>query len=249
MSKKIVAGNWKMNLDKNGVIELVSGLNNINIPDDVDVFIFPSQAMVGSCSDHISDGIGVGAQNFSQFQSGAYTGESSIDQIQSLGANIALIGHSERRGLFAEDEEMLRMKVDAALEMNLDFIFCCGEPLDVRQAGKELDYVKSQLAESLFHLTAEQMSNRIIAYEPIWAIGTGLTASSEEAELMHKEMRAWIIEKYGDSVAQSVTILYGGSCNASNARELFAQPNVDGGLIGGASLKADAFVTIINSFG
>ena len=161
---------------------------------------------------------------------------------------IGLIGHSERRMLFQEDHAQLKRKVDRALQADFEFIFCCGEPLEVRENGQQLDYVKVQLEESLFHLTAEQMKGRIIAYEPVWAIGTGKTASSDQAEGMHASIRSWLTEKYGQEIAESVSILYGGSCNPKNAAELFACKNVDGGLIGGASLNADDFCSIISSF-
>jgi triosephosphate isomerase len=248
MRNKIVAGNWKMNLTKHEVLELVSELNGLNIPDDVKVMVFPSQTMIGTAADCIHDRIRVGAQNFSESRSGAYTGESSISQIRSLNAGISLIGHSERRTLFNEDDSVLKSKVDLAEEMGMHYIFCCGEPLDVREKGEELNFVRNQLESSLFHLDGERIKEAIIAYEPIWAIGTGVTASTQEAESMHRNIRSWINDKFGKEVAESVTILYGGSCNASNASELFRQENVDGGLIGGASLKADSFQSIINSF-
>jgi triosephosphate isomerase len=190
----------------------------------------------------------VGVQNFYPLESGAFTGENSIAQIKDAGATAALIGHSERRMLFGEDEHLLKEKVNAALKHEIKIVFCCGEPLEIREAGSELNYVKKQLKDSLFHLTADELKKCVIAYEPVWAIGTGRTASTQQAEDMHAAIRSWIAEIYGLDTANDISILYGGSCNASNAKELFACPNVDGGLIGGASLKTETFMTIVNSF-
>ena len=190
----------------------------------------------------------LGVQNFSQNTDGAYTGEISISQVESVGGTVGLIGHSERRAYHAESSELLKSKVDHAVANNFDFIFCCGEPLSVRESGGELAFVKKQLQESLFHLTANQIDGGVIAYEPVWAIGTGVTASVEQAEDMHKNIRSWLVEVYGTAVANNISILYGGSCKPSNAKELFSCPNVDGGLIGGASLKATDFSAIIQSY-
>ena len=172
----------------------------------------------------------------------------AIDQIRSVGGEIALIGHSERRSIFGESDALLKQKVDAAVSAGFDFIFCCGEPLEIREAGTQEEYVKAQLEAALFHLPKEAVQDVVIAYEPVWAIGTGKTATSDQAEEMHAAIRSWIVDSYDQDTAEKVSILYGGSCNENNAKELFSCPNVDGGLIGGASLKADAFCAIIDSF-
>jgi len=246
MPQKIVAGNWKMNLELNQAIELIQGVENNQ--DDVRVIVFPTSLFIKSVVDAKNVNVEVGAQNFHTEPKGAFTGELSISQLKSVGASFGLIGHSERRAYFSEGHELLKMKVDAAIANNFDFIFCCGEPLMIRETGKELEFVKMQLEESLFHLSKEQMMGRIIAYEPVWAIGTGMTASSDQAESMHRAIRTWVHEKYDEETANNVSILYGGSCNQDNAKELFSCPNVDGGLIGGAALKVDSFRTIIDSY-
>lgn len=246
MARKIVAGNWKMNLQLNEGISLLDEILAGLKPSDVSVMIFPPAPFIHTLASN-SGAISVGAQNFNQHDAGAFTGECSIQQLRSVGATIGLIGHSERRALYGETHEILKQKVDAAIAHDFQFIFCCGEPLEVRENGEEFTYVKQQLEESLFHLSTEQIQRGIIAYEPVWAIGTGKTASSEQAEEMHAHIRSWLEERYNSDVAQSVSILYGGSCNEKNAAELFACPNVDGGLIGGASLKAESFLHIINA--
>ena len=192
--------------------------------------------------------IKLAAQNCHQEKGGAYTGELSVEMIKSTGASYIIIGHSERRAYFAESDALLAQKVDACLEGNLIPIFCCGENKDIREAGTHEAFVANQLKNSLFHLSAEAFSKVVIAYEPIWAIGTGLTASSEQAQDIHKAIRQLLTEKYGPEIAETTTILYGGSCKPSNAQELFSQADVDGGLIGGASLNASDFAAIINSF-
>ncbi len=248
MAQKIVAGNWKMNLQFDEGEKLVNEILEGKRSNSVSVMIFPPALYVQHFSE-LGDGrISIGVQNFHVHESGAYTGEIAIPQIKSAGGSIGLIGHSERRGLFSETNADLKAKVDAAIANDFKFIFCCGEPLEIREAGREFSYVKSQLEESLFHLTASQMAGKILAYEPVWAIGTGKTATSAQAEQMHAEIRSWITDNYSDEVANSVSILYGGSCNEKNAREIFACPNVDGGLIGGASLNSESFLEIINAF-
>lgn len=247
MSQKIVAGNWKMNLSAKEAQELINGLNQEHFPSDVKVVVFPTSLYIQSVASSVKN-IEVGCQNFSDHDAGAYTGENSISQLKSVGTTIGLIGHSERRGYYKEDNILLKQKVDQAIENEFNFIFCCGEPLSIREAGKELDFVRQQLEESLFHLSEEDMFNKVIAYEPVWAIGTGRTASSEQAEEMHRNIRLWIAEKYNTTVADSVSILYGGSCKPSNSKELFSCPNVDGGLIGGAALKVEDFTALIHSF-
>jgi len=248
MAQKIVAGNWKMNLEKEPAFDLVNQLNEKIEQSSVRVIAFPPSIYVLPIAKMSQGKFDLGVQNFYTKSAGAYTGEISIPQVKSVGGSIGLIGHSERREYFLESNALLKEKVDAAVENQFEFIFCCGEPLAVREANEELSYVKQQLEESLFHLGTEQMSKTIIAYEPIWAIGTGRTASAEQAEDMHANIRAWVAEKYNEETAKSVTILYGGSCKPGNAKELFACPNIDGGLIGGAALKADDFCAIINAF-
>lgn len=248
MRKKIVAGNWKMNLLSIDAFNLtqaiIEGSEEIK---GVDLIIFPPSLFTRSLS--LNKGtLNIGVQNFYPIECGAFTGEISVTQIKDSGASHALIGHSERRAIFGENAQLLKDKVDAAIQHEVIAIFCCGEPLEIRESGTELHYVKQQLIDSLFHLSAEDIQKCIIAYEPVWAIGTGKTASVQQAEDMHKSIRSWIAEKYDDSVAQKISILYGGSCNASNASELFACPNVDGGLIGGASLQSDSFLKIAQSF-
>lgn len=247
MARKIVAGNWKMNLSKNEAMNLMSELSVLD-EQDVDVIVFPSFPLLSLVVENTNQTIQVGAQNFSEHEKGAFTGEVSITQLKSIEVSLGLIGHSERRSYFNEDHKVLKQKVDSAVKEGFEFIFCCGEPLEIRDAGNEIAYVINQLEESLFHLKSDQMKNVVIAYEPVWAIGTGRTASSDQAEEMHAAIREHIKKLYGEQVSKSVTILYGGSCNPGNAKELFSKPNVDGGLIGGASLNAPDFLQIIDSF-
>ena len=247
MAQKIVAGNWKMNLSATEAKELMSDLNKITTPSDVRSIVFPPSIYVEAISS-LAKKTEVGVQNFSENDNGAFTGEISIEQLSSINVNIGLIGHSERRAYFKEDHEQLKNKVNHAIKNNFEFIFCCGEPLSIRENGGELSFVRQQLHESLFHLSKEEMMSKVIAYEPVWAIGTGKTASSDQAEEMHKNIRSWIEEKYDKETAESVSILYGGSCKPSNAKELFSCKNVDGGLIGGAALKSEDFNALIHSF-
>lgn len=248
MAQKIVAGNWKMNLTLHEGVKLVNGIENIIDDSDVRIIVFTPSIYAYPISQLNKMNTEVGVQNFHQNESGAFTGEVAVAQLKSIGVNLGLIGHSERRLYFNEDHTILKAKVDAAITNNFEFIFCCGEPLEIREANKEFDYVKKQLEESLFHLTEKQIKGKIIAYEPVWAIGTGKTATSAQAEEMHLAIRNWITERYNEEIASSISILYGGSCNPQNAEELFACPNVDGGLIGGASLKAEDFCAIINAY-
>jgi triosephosphate isomerase len=248
MAQKIVAGNWKMNLDLQEGIKLAQEIGEGDLPTDVSVMIFPPALYVERVSQSAEGKIKVGVQNFYSENAGAFTGELGIPQVKSVGGSIGLIGHSERRALLGENHEFLKEKVDAAMANDFEFIFCCGEPLEIREAGEESAYVRKQLDESLFHLETEDIKGCIIAYEPVWAIGTGKTATTEQAESMHAEIRELLAQRYDQETAQSVSILYGGSCKPENAAELFACPNVDGGLIGGAALKAESFRAIINSF-
>ncbi|MCO5259016.1 MAG: triose-phosphate isomerase [Crocinitomicaceae bacterium] len=247
MRKKIVAGNWKMNLnwdEANALFQEIAAIKK----EGVEVLIFPSTPYIQPFIDTANRTISVGAQNAYAKDSGAYTGETSFQQLKSIGVNHVIIGHSERRAYFNETNVQLREKVDAALMHSITPVFCCGESLDIREAGNEKHFVTNQLKESLFHLSAEDFSKCIIAYEPIWAIGTGKTATNEQAEEMHQTIRSFIGDHYGEPIANSTSILYGGSCNENNAKELFSCYNVDGGLVGGASLKASSFKSIIDAF-
>ena len=247
MRKKIVAGNWKMNLLHKEALQLASSLNEQEIPADVIRIVFPPFIYISELINN-SQNVFVGAQNFHPKEAGAFTGEVSINQLKDLGVEYVLVGHSERRMYSNESNEFLKEKVDAALKLGIHVIFCCGESLEIRDANTHESFVINQLNSSLFHLSSEELKNVTIAYEPIWAIGTGRTASSQQAEEMHACIRKSIEDKYSQEVADSISILYGGSCNASNANELFACPNVDGGLIGGASLKALDFHAISTAY-
>lgn len=253
MRNKIVAGNWKMNKNFDEGLKLASEIVNM-VQDEnmkeVKVILAPPYIHLNSVAKLIS-GVGniyLAAQNCSQHASGAFTGEISAPMLKSVKAQYIIIGHSERRQHFKEDNKQLARKVDIILENDLTPIFCCGEPLEIREEEKHFQYVCNQLTESLFHLDAGEFSKIIIAYEPIWAIGTGKTASSEQAQQMHDRIREHITEKYGKEIAEDIALLYGGSCNPGNAKELFACKDVDGGLIGGASLKSRDFMDIIKSF-
>ena len=245
MRKKIVAGNWKMNLDVGEAQDLFKAIVALEPAEGVHIAVFPPAIYLDRFLTGFPSVIHVGAQNAHYKVSGAFTGEISMQQIRSLGVHAVLIGHSERRMLFGEDHAMLKLKTDAALENGLQPYFCCGEPLDIREANMHQSYVKQQLEESLFHLSAEAFKQVVIAYEPVWAIGTGLTATAEQAEEMHAAIRSWVSEAYGEEIASQTSILYGGSCNPSNAAALFACPNVDGGLIGGASLNSSDFSQLV----
>lgn len=247
MRKKIVAGNWKMNLNWNDAKALFQSLNEVS-NEDVEIIAFPSTPYLLPLLNENSKTVKIGAQNAYPKDSGAYTGETSFSQLKSIGISHVLIGHSERREYFSESNEFLKEKTDACLNHGITPVFCCGEPLGIREKNEEKSFVTKQIEESLFHLSAEDFQKCVIAYEPIWAIGTGLTATSEQAEEMHRAIRKFISGKYGETIADKISILYGGSCNENNAKELFSCPNVDGGLVGGASLKAGSFKTIINSF-
>lgn len=251
MRKQIAAANWKMNLTltegEQLLDQLLSNTYNLNENRQV-VFAVPSPYLAmaqAKVSGHAH--IAIAAQNCYNKKSGAYTGEISVIMLQSLGITHVVLGHSERREYFNESNQFLAKKVNIALEHSITPIFCCGEPLQIREAGTQNEYVAKQLEESLYHLTADQLKKVVIAYEPIWAIGTGKTASSEQAQEMHAYIRSQLAVKYGSDVANEISILYGGSVKASNAKELFSQPDVDGGLVGGASLLADEFKVIIES--
>ncbi|CAN5731408.1 triose-phosphate isomerase [soil metagenome] len=251
MRKQIAAANWKMNLtlqQGEQLLDAIIAKPHSLSADQQAVFAVPfpylamaQQKIAGK------NNVFIAAQNCYSKKSGAYTGETSVEMLQSLGISVVVLGHSERREYFNESNQLLADKVNICLEYNMTPIFCCGEPLNIREASTQNEYVAKQLEESLFHLSAEQIQKVVIAYEPIWAIGTGKTATSAQAQEMHAFLRSVLAGKYGNDVADNISILYGGSVKGANAKEIFSQPDVDGGLVGGASLLADEFVTIINS--
>jgi triosephosphate isomerase (TIM) len=250
MRSKIVAGNWKMNKSLEEAKALTSeimGMVADEIRSETKIvlctpfpYLLPVKSQLGTDAR-----IEVGAQNCSEFDSGAYTGETSAAMIKSIGVPYVIIGHSERRQYFGEDGKLLALKVDKVLANGLTPIFCCGEPLEIREKGTHEQLVTKQVEESLFHLSAEQVQKVVIAYEPVWAIGTGKTATSQQAQDMHAVIRKYLAERYGKEIAENISILYGGSVKPDNAREIFSCPDVDGGLVGGASLKSRDFVDII----
>jgi len=251
MRKNIVAGNWKMNTTLAEGVKLAEEVNAAlkGAEAKCDVIVcapFTHLASIAAVIDNKK--LGLGAENCADHKSGAYTGEVSASMVASTGANYVILGHSERRQYYGENGEILRAKVALALENALTPIFCIGEVLAEREAGKHFEVVKTQLEEGLFNLSAEDFGKVIIAYEPVWAIGTGKTATADQAEEIHAYIRGVIAEKYGKEVAENTSILYGGSCKPTNAAELFAKPDVDGGLIGGASLKCEDFMGIVKAF-
>jgi len=253
MRQKIVAGNWKMNLEYNEGLSIFSEVINM-VNDEVT----GKQIAIVCCPytylhslAQLAKGHGkvfVGAQNCHQEEAGAFTGEISAKMIRSVGAQYVILGHSERRQYFAETNDLLARKADVVLSNSLKPIFCVGETLEERESDQYFDVIKTQLKEGIFHLSAEQFAQVILAYEPVWAIGTGKTATAEQAQEIHAFIRNQIAENYNQEIADNTTILYGGSCNTKNAPELFAQPDIDGGLIGGASLKSRDFVDIVKAF-
>ncbi len=248
----MVAGNWKMNTNIQSGIKLAKEIQQLleqNPVHGVDVVIAPPMVHLASLAKEIStEKINLAAQNVATEKQGAFTGEVSAEMILSAGASHVIIGHSERRKFFHETDAQLALKVDQTLSTKLVPIFCCGEELESREKSEHFQLVAGQIQNGLFHLNSDDFKKIILAYEPVWAIGTGLTASPAQAEEMHAFIRNLIAKQFGEEVAESTTILYGGSCKASNAGELFAQHNVDGGLIGGASLDAQEFIKIIQSF-
>ena len=251
MRKKIVAGNWKMNMNPQDGVALAKEINEALVADkpNCDVVVctpFIHLASVAQVLD--ASVVGLGAENCADKEKGAYTGEVSAEMVKSTGAQYVILGHSERRQYYGETAEILKEKTLLALKNGLKVIFCCGETLEEREANKQNEVVKAELEGSVFNLSAEEWKNIILAYEPIWAIGTGKTATSDQAEEMLAYIRSIVAEKYGNEAAEETSILYGGSCKASNAPELFAKPNIDGGLIGGASLKAADFKGIIDAW-
>ena len=244
--KKLVAGNWKMNLEIGEAIKLATDIKEARAKFACDVLLIPSFLYIADVKHMIyASGIHLGAQDCSLFENGAFTGEVSARQLKSAGVEYVVIGHSERRQHFNENHGMLKQKLEIALKYGLKPIFCCGEPLQVRNEGNQKEYVLTQLEESLFSFSAKDFACITIAYEPIWAIGTGVTATAEQAQEMHAFIREKCFAKH--PIALQTRILYGGSCNADNAKELFACPDVDGGLVGGASLKAKDFISIIEA--
>lgn len=245
MRKKIVAGNWKMNLSQHEALALQNELNSLSLTSCKVVLFSPSIYLSDLLKNETK--IEIGAQNAFPKDSGAFTGEISFKQLRDLGVKNTLIGHSERRNLFNETNDFLKQKVDAALAQNINVFFCVGEQQEEREKGIHNNVITAQLKESLFHLNKTAFEKIVIAYEPVWAIGTGLTASKEQANEMHAHIRNVIADQYDSQTAEMTSILYGGSCKPSNAKELFEQPHIDGGLIGGASLKASDFTSIIQS--
>jgi triosephosphate isomerase (TIM) len=251
MRKQIAAANWKMNLNVEQANALLDGIveKNISLKENQEaVFAVPFPYLL-LAKDKVKNtkGFFVAAQNCYTKESGAFTGEVSAPMLSSLEIDYVILGHSERREYFWEDNKILSQKVDVCLKNNLKPIFCCGESLEIRENGSQNEFVENQLKESLFHLETSSITSFVIAYEPIWAIGTGKTATADQAQEMHAYIRNVFAEKYGNDVAQSISILYGGSVKANNAKEIFGKPDVDGGLVGGASLNADEFSEIIQS--
>ena len=253
MRKHIVAGNWKMNKTFSEADELISDiiekLETIDLDRNTQLILCPPFPYLEMTSDYSDDSYFlVGAQNVSDQESGAYTGEVSAAMLESMELDYCIVGHSERRAYYHETDAIVAAKVNQLLAHGIRPIVCCGEVLEERESNKQLEVVKKQITDGLFHLSAEQFADIVIAFEPVWAIGTGKTATAEQAEEIHRCIRNIIEEKFGPVVADNMTILYGGSCKPSNAKELFACPDIDGGLIGGAALKADDFIGIALSF-
>lgn len=253
MRKHIVAGNWKMNCTFNEADDLINGimeqLENKELPRETQLIVCPPFPYLEMTTDYANDSyFMVGAQNVAAEEKGAYTGEVSAEMLESMEIDYCIVGHSERRAYYGETDKTVAAKVDRLLAHGLKPIVCVGEVLEEREAGRQLDVVKRQVEEGLFHLTAEQMKEVVIAYEPVWAIGTGKTATPVQAQEIHTHIRSLLTAQYGKELADEISILYGGSCKPSNAKELFACPDIDGGLIGGASLKAEDFVAIALSF-
>lgn len=247
--RKMAAANWKMNLTIPEGMELVKAIKEgIPHPLECDVVIAPPFTHLDAVQSATNaTGILLGAQNCHYESSGAFTGEVSAIMLREMGVRYCIVGHSERRQLFGESNEIVKKKLDAILLAGMHPIFCCGEMLETRQIGGHMQFVENQLQESLFHLDKNQINSIVIAYEPIWAIGTGVTATTEQAQEMHHYIRQLIIQKYGHETGDYIRILYGGSIKADNARALFSQRDVDGGLVGGASLQANGFLAIVSA--
>jgi len=251
MKKKIVAGNWKMNMDLQEGLVFAQAIDEYfrkKPSTKTEVIVCTPFIHLSGVAEILKNGnVSLGAQNCASEQSGAYTGEVSASMIKSTGAGYVIIGHSERRTYYHEDDKLLNRKTTLALDNGLSVIFCCGEVKKEREEEKHFIVVRRQMEEGLFTFSADDMKRIIIAYEPVWAIGTGLTATPEQAQEMHQYIRGLVREKYGNESAEQLTILYGGSCKPSNAAEIFSKPDVDGGLIGGASLKKDDFIAIVEA--
>lgn len=253
MRKHIVAGNWKMNMTFGAADELIdnimTSLEETELDRNTLMIICPPFPYLEMANDYANDSyFAVGAQNVNDNERGAYTGEISAEMLESMEIEYCIVGHSERRTYYGETDAIVAKKVDQLLAHGIRPIVCCGEVLEEREADKQFEVVKRQITDGLFHLTAEQFANIIVAYEPVWAIGTGKTATPDQAQEIHAYIRSLIAEKYGQEVADNTSILYGGSCKPGNAKELFANPDVDGGLIGGAALKAEDFMAIATAF-
>lgn len=251
MRKQIAAANWKMNLTLSQAEELLRDILAENIiPGEYQEVLFAvpfPYLMVASKAVSAKSNYAIAAQNCSHKISGAYTGEVSVEMLSSIGIRYCLVGHSERREYFKETNEELAQKIDLLLIQQITPLFCCGESLDIREAGNQNKYVETQLQQSLFHLSSEQITKLVIAYEPVWAIGTGKTATTQQAQEMHVFVRSVLAGKYGEEIAGKISILYGGSVKSGNAKELFSSPDVDGGLVGGASLMAQEFIQIVKA--
>jgi triosephosphate isomerase len=249
MRKKIVAGNWKMHKNAEQTEDLLNELiDKIPFETDVQIIVAPTFINLATAVDHLEFvGIDVAAQNMHQSENGAYTGEISVDMLQNVGVNIVILGHSERRAIFNETDALIANKVKTALEHDMTVIFCFGEELKDRQSKNHFNVVENQLRDGLFNIQASDWKNIVLAYEPVWAIGTGETASPEQAQEMHLFIRETVRKAYGSDIGDDVSILYGGSVKPENATEIFSKPDVDGGLIGGAALKSDDFIAIINA--
>ena len=249
MRKKIVAGNWKMNNDLAATNTLISELIKKEKKANAEVIIAPTFVNLLEASKRLKDSsIKVAAQNMHFANHGAYTGEISATMLKSIGVNTVILGHSERREFFSEDDNLLKQKIDKALDESMQIIFCFGEKWEDRSIGKHFMVVESQIKNALFHLKNENWKSIVLAYEPVWAIGTGQTASPEQAQEMHAFIRNLVKENYNSTISEDVSILYGGSVKPENAKEIFGKNDVDGGLIGGAALNADNFIAIVNAF-
>ncbi|NGY37138.1 triose-phosphate isomerase [Flavobacterium sp. XN-5] len=249
MRKKIVAGNWKMHKNAEQTEDLLNELiDKMPLETKVQVIVAPTFINLASAVDHLEfTNIDVAAQNMHQAEAGAFTGEISADMLQNVGVNTVILGHSERRAIFNETDALIASKVNTALEHDMTVIFCFGEELKDRQTKNHFNVVENQLKDGLFNIQASDWGNVVLAYEPVWAIGTGETASPEQAQEMHEFIRQTVRTAYGNDIAEEVSILYGGSVKPENAKEIFSKPDVDGGLIGGAALKADDFVAIVSA--
>jgi triosephosphate isomerase (TIM) len=249
MRQKIVAGNWKMNKNAEETEDLLNELiDKLHIDKAVEIIVAPTFINLVSAVDHLEfTNIQVAAQNMHQAESGAFTGEISADMLKSIGVSTVILGHSERRAIFHETDSIIAYKVDTALKHNMRIIFCFGEELKDRKDKQHFNVVENQLRDGLFQIDKSNWSNIVLAYEPVWAIGTGETASPEQAQEMHEFIRETVRKAFGSDVAEGVSILYGGSVKPDNAREIFSKPDVDGGLIGGAALKAEDFAAIVNA--